>query len=70
MNKKNRFFFQENKDIKAGDKIIVKLPHEYEEREFIVKKLDKNFKNLPVIEYNGRELLIDRQMIISKDSNS
>lgn len=57
--------FEENKDIKTGDKIVVKLPHEEVEREFIVKKLD-NFKNLPVIEYNGGEIVIDRRMILRK----
>ena len=58
--------FEENKDIKEGDKIVVKLPHEENEREFTVKKLDKSFKNLPIIEYNGGELVIDRRMITRK----
>ncbi len=58
--------FKENKDIEVGDKIIVKLPHEEVEREFEVIKIDKDFKNLPIIEYNGRELVIDRRMIIHK----
>lgn len=66
MTKKICMTFQENKDIKAGDKIVVKLPHEEVEREFTVIKLDKQFKNLPIIDYNGGELLIDRKMIIRK----
>ena len=65
-NKKICMSFAENKDIQAGDKIVVKLPHEEEEREFVVKKLDISFKNLPVIEYNNQELVIDRRMIIRK----
>lgn len=66
MPKKICMTFQENKDIKAGDRIVVKLPHEEIEREFTVIKLDKQFKNLPIIDYNGGELLIDRKMIIRK----
>jgi len=65
-NKKICMTFQENKDIKAGDRILVKLPHEEIEREFIVAKLDHQFKNLPVIEYNGGNIVIDRTMIIKK----
>ncbi|TCS81048.1 hypothetical protein [Tepidibacillus fermentans] len=62
--------FQENTDIKVGDKIIVKLPHETIEREFTVIKLDHSLKNLPVIEYQGKELLIDRSMILISYSPS
>ncbi len=58
--------YHENKDIQAGDIVVIKLPHEEIEREFIVKKLDNQFKNLPIIDYNGGELLIDRKMILRK----
>lgn len=66
MDKKICLTIQENKDIQIGDQIVVKLPHEEEERQFTVIKLDRQFKNLPIIEYNGRELVIDRRMIIRK----
>lgn len=66
MNKKICINFDENEEIKEGDKILVKLPHEEIDREFIVKSLDKNFKNLPIIEYNGGELLLDPKVIIKK----
>jgi len=70
LTKKICMTFQENKDIKPGDEILVKLPHEEVERAFIVKKLDYQFKNLPVIDYNGRELVIDRKMILRKINHS
>lgn len=67
MDKKICVSFKENDDIKAGDKILVQLPNEEDAKEFIVKKLDKNFKNLPIIEYNGVELVIDRRIIKKLD---
>ncbi|OEF98896.1 hypothetical protein BHF71_02920 [Vulcanibacillus modesticaldus] len=65
-NKRICLNFRENKDIKVGDKILVKLPNEEIERKFLVKKLDHRFKNLPIVEYNGIEIVIDLSIIIRK----
>lgn len=62
-NKKICMTFTENKDIEVGDVIVVKLPHETEEKEYEVVRLDVDFKNLPIILYNGKEIVINRTMI-------
>lgn len=57
---------QENKDIRAGDIIVIKLPHEEVEREFTVVRLDPELRNLPIIEYQGKEIVINTTMIKRK----
>ncbi len=56
----------ENKDIKAGDIVVVQLPHEEQDREFKVVRLDAELRNLPIIEYQGKELVINTTMIKRK----